>query len=236
MTRAIDSRAKAFRGVLFLLAVACSLVAVVAAQARNPTAAQKAAIAAALRREQGNVAIGAVVLSSADPGYASLSWGFANGGLSARNNSLLALTGGQWKVLWTREVEQPADGACMVVPAPVAHDLLNVSCPPPAKLHARTATPAQQALIHKGFVASKMTPYARTSTGLAHICVSALDPSWAAAAATFSSGGSVYIWFKHGTTWTPAFESLIQTGSPPPASIVLSLASCVGYNPADFGG
>ena len=30
------------------------------------------------------------------------------------------------------------------------------------------------------------------------------------------------------------FESLLQQTPLPPASVVLSLASCVGYNPADY--
>ncbi len=218
------------------LVLAAALAAGGAAAARSPTPTQKAAITAALRSQQGEVSIQAIIVSTANPGYASMNWGFANGGRSAQNNSLFMLAGGNWKVLWTRESEQPADGACVYVPAPVAHDLLHVTCPPAAKLHARAATSSEQTLMRKGFRSSSVTPYAKTSSGLSHACVSKLSPSWAAAVAGFSSGSSVYVWFKLGHGWKPAFESLIQRGPAPPPAVVLSLATCVGYNPADFGG
>ena len=217
-----------------LLAAALgTLLAGAAAAAHNPSPAQKAAIVAAFRREQGDVAIQAVVVSSANPGFASMNWGFANGGLSAYNNSVLALVGGKWRVLWTREAEQPADGACVHVPAAVAHELLDVSCPPAAKLHARAATAAEVAAFSKSFHSSTLTRYAKSSSGLGRVCVSKLDPAWAAAAASFPSGSSVYVWFRHRTV---AFESLVQAGAPPPPWVVLSLASCVGYNASEFGG
>jgi hypothetical protein len=223
-------RIRAGAAILTLLA---ALVVGGAAAARTPTPSQKAAIAAALRSEQGEVAIQKILVSTANPTFASIGWGFSNAGRAAQNNSVLALAGGKWKVLWTRESEQPADGACVYVPAPVAHDLLHVSCPPAAKLHAAAATAAQLAQLKAAFLRSKVTGYAKTSNGLSNVCVSKLDPTWAAALSTFSSGGKVYVWFKQGK---PAFESLMQLGNPPPPAIVLSLASCVGYNPADFGG
>ena len=223
-------RVKAGAAVLTVLA---ALIVGGAAAARNPTASQKAALTAALKNQQGEVAIGKILVSSANPSFASLSWGFANGGRSAVNDSVLGLTAGQWKVLWTRESEQPADGACVYVPAPVARDLLQVSCPPAAKLHASVATSAQAAALKLAFTKSRVTSYAKSSSGLSHVCVSKLDPSWASAQAAFSSGATVYVWFKSGK---PAFESLMQATTPPPSPVVLSLASCVGYNPSDFGG
>jgi hypothetical protein len=219
-----------------VLVLAAALVAGAAAGARKPTPSQKAAITAALKREQGDVAIQTITVSTAKPGYASMNWGFANGGRSARNNSLFMLAGKSWKVVWTRQSEQPADGACIYVPAPVAHDLLHVTCPPAAKLHARDATAVEQKLMRSGFRSSAVTPYAKSSSGLTHACISKLSPAWAAAEADFPSGSSVYVWFKHGRGWKPVFESLIQRGAAPPPAVVLSLASCVGYNPAEFGG
>jgi hypothetical protein len=215
------------------MATLASLVVGAAAGARNPSPAQKAAIVAAFRGEQGNVAIQAVVVSSANPGFASMNWGFANGGLSAYHNSVLALEEGKWKVLWTRDSEQPADGACVYVPAAVARELLNVSCPPAAKLHARAATSAEVATLTNSFHSSRLIRYAASSSGLRRVCVSNLDPAWAAAVAGFPSGSSVYVWFRHGSA---TFESLVQSGAPPPPWVVLSLASCVGYNPSEFGG
>jgi hypothetical protein len=223
-------RIRAGAAALTLLA---ALVVGGAAAARTPTPSQKAAITAALRSEQGEVAIQKILVSTANPTFASIGWGFSNAGRAAQNNSVLALAGGKWKVLWTRESEQPADGACVYVPAPVAHDLLHVSCPPVAKLHATAATAAQLAQFKTTFLRSKVTAYAKTSNGLSNVCVSKLDPTWAAAQSTFSSGGRVYVWFKLGK---PVYESLMQLGNPPPPAVVLSLASCVGYNPSDFGG
>jgi hypothetical protein len=222
-------------GALALVVIA-ALVVGGAAAAVTPTPLQRTAIVQALRSEQGDVAIEKILISTSNPAYASLNWGFANGGLSSRNNSLLGRAGGSWKILWTRQAEQPADGACVYVPAPVAHDLLHVTCPPASKLHARATTSAEFALLRAGFLTSRLTPYSKTSTGLKHACVSKLNSHWAAAVAGSVSGSHTYVWFKQGKRWLPAFESLVEAGSPPPPAVVLSLASCVGYNPADFGG
>ena len=224
-------RAKAGAAVLVL---AAALAVGAAAAARTPTRAQKAAIVAALRSEQGDVAIQRVLVSSTDPGFAAMNWGFANGGISALHSSLLARSRGSWKVVWTRDQQQPADGACLFAPAPVVRDLFAIGCPPAADLHARAATSAELGLIDAGFQSSVLTPYARTSTGLKRVCVSDADPSWAAGLAGFPSGSFVYVFFKHGRGWRPVFDSLLQQGTPPPAGVVLSLASCVGYNPADY--
>jgi hypothetical protein len=222
-------------GALTLVAVAALAVGGATA-AVTPTASQRTAIVQALRSEQGDVAIQRILISTSNPAYASMNWGFATGGLSSRNNSLLGRIGGTWKVLWTRQSEQPADGACVYVPAPVARDLLHVICPPAAKLHARSATSAELAGLKVGFLNSRLTPYSKTSTGLTHACISKLDARWAGAVSSSVSGSRTFIWFKQGARWAPVFESLVQSGSPPPPAVVLSLASCVGYNPADFGG
>jgi hypothetical protein len=222
---------KAGAAVLVLVA---ALAAGGAAAARTPTPAQKAAIVAAMRSEQGNVAIQKVLVSTANPSFASMNWGFANNGFSAYHSSLLGMTKGAWKVLWTRDVQAPADGACVYAPASVARDLFDVSCPPPAALHARMATKVERKGILKGFHSSELTPYAKTAISLTPLCVSRVNPSWAGGLASFESGSTVYIFFRHTRVWKPVFESLLQQTPLPPHSIVLSLASCVGYNPADY--
>ena len=227
--------AGAFLLVLLAAVTAGSVAAASAvAAAGTPTRAQKAAILAAFRSEQGNVAIQKILISSTDPGYALMSWGFSTGGITALHNSLLARSGRTWKVLWTRDLEEPADGACVYVPAPVARDLLNVSCPPPAKLRARAASAGERRQIAASFRSSPLTPYAKSATALRHVCVSSAHPSWAAGVASFPSGDSVYVFFRHAKTWAPAFESVLQQGVRPPEGVVLSLASCVGYDPADY--
>jgi len=229
-------RARAGAAILVLsVALLAALVVSAGAVARTPTAAQKSAIVTAFRHEQGDVTIQRIFVSSADPSYASMDWGFANGGLSAHNNSVLSRSGGTWKIVWTREIEEPADGVCVYVPAAVARDLLGVSCPPAAVLHARTATATELAQMKRSFLHSKVTPYAKTST-LSEACVSKLNPHWAAAVSLSRvSGGTTFVWFELGKKWRPVFESFAQIGAPPPHKVMLSLASCVGYNPADFG-
>jgi hypothetical protein len=222
---------KAGASVLVLLA---ALAVSGVAAARTPTPAQKAAIVAAFRSQQGDVAIQKIQLSSTNPGFAMMNWGFAVRGMTAFHTSLMARSGKTWKVLWTRDVQDPANGACVYVPGPVARDLLGVNCPPPAKLRARAATVSERGLIGRGFRKSSLTPYAKSATSLSHVCVSNADPSWAAAVAAFPSGDSVYVFFRHGKRWAPAFESVLQQGTPPPSLVVLSLATCVGYDPAAF--
>ncbi len=225
------TRVKAGASVLVLLA-ALALSGV--AGARTPSPLQKAAIVAAFRSEEGNVAIQKIQLSSTNPGYAIMSWGFAVKGMTAFHTSLFARSGSTWKVLWTRDVQDPATGACVYVPGPVARDLLGVNCPPPAKLRARAATASERGLIARGFRSSKLTPYAKSATSLSHVCISNANPSWAGAVAAFPSGDSVYVFFRHTKRWAPAFESELQQGTRPPSGVVLSLATCVGYDPAAF--
>jgi hypothetical protein len=223
-------RARTVLTILFVALIVCA-----GAAARTPTASQKAAIVAAFRQQQGDVAIQKVFVSTTDPSYASMDWGFANGGMTAHNNSVLALSQGSWKVVWTREIEEPADGVCVYVPAAVARDLLDVSCPPAAVLHARTATASELAQMKRSFLHSRVTPYAKNST-LSEACISKLDPRWAAAVSLSRvSGGTTYVWFSLGKRWHPVFESFAQLGAVPPHQVMLSLASCVGYNPADYG-
>jgi hypothetical protein len=225
------TRVKAGAPLLVLLA---ALAVCGVAAARTPTPAQKAAILAAFRSQQGDVAIQKIQLSSTDPEYAILNWGFAVKGMTAFHTSLVARSEGTWKVLWTRDIQDPANGACVFVPGPVARDLLGVNCPPPEKLRAHAATGGERRLIARAFRTSSLTPYAKSATSLSRICVSNANSSWAGAVAGFPSGGSVYVFFRHGKRWAPAFESGLRQGTPPPSGVVLSLATCVGYDPAAF--
>ena len=84
-----------------VLAFVAALAAGGAAAARTPTPAQKAAITAAMRSEQGQVAIQKILISSVNPSFASMKWGFSNGGVSALHTSLLGLN--------RRRVEDPLD-------------------------------------------------------------------------------------------------------------------------------
>lgn len=213
-----------------VVVLGAALVAGGAAAARNPTPVQKQALIRALQTEQGDVAVKSISISTVNPGYASIHWGYR----TALNNSLFQLAGGSWKVLWTRESEAPADGACVYVPAQVARDLLRVTCPAEAALHARPATKAEAALLRTSFRASPVTPYSKTAKALSHVCISRLSPVWAGALAEFPDTSGV-VWFKRASIWKVVDETLFGRGTPPPPNVVLSLASCVGYNPAEFG-
>jgi hypothetical protein len=197
-----------------------------------PTHAQRVALLVSLRHEQGDVAVQTISVSKADSTYASIRWGFK----TATSDSLFHHTGGRWKVIWSRESERPADGACAFSPAKVVLELYGVKCPSEAALHGRTATDAEKVALEASFRSSKLTPYWRDTHQLANQCISRVDSTWAAATATFRSGAKGVIWFKHGTRWTVARETLLNGGTKPPPRIVLSLASCAGYSAAEYEG
>jgi hypothetical protein len=220
---------------LAALALTAAIACCAAAAAHPPAAAGRRALVQALRAAQGKVAIGSVAVSSVDPEYASIDWGLSSGGLSARDTSVLERAHGRWRIVWTRESEQPADGACAYLPGAVVRDLFGVGCPAAALLDARAASAAQLGALRAGFLASALTPYATASSGLSHACVSRLS-GWAAAVARFASGGSVTVFFREREGWRPVYESLRGDGALPPSRVVLSLASCVGFDPSDYGG
>jgi hypothetical protein len=197
-----------------------------------PTHAQRAALVTSLRSAQGDVAVQTISVSKAESSYATIRWGFK----TATSDSLFHHVSGRWKVIWSRESERPADGACAFSPANVVRELYGIKCPSGAALHARTATAAEQAALEASFRSSKLTPYWRDTHQLVNPCVSRVDSTWAAATATFSSGAKGVIWFKHGSTWAVARETLFGGGTRPPPRIVLSLASCAGYSAAEYEG
>ena len=208
------------------------LLLTVAAALAAPTHAQRAALVASLRHEQGDVAVQTISVSKADSTYATIRWGFK----TATNDSLFHHGGGRWKVIWTRESERPADGACTFSPAKVVRELYGVTCPSEAALHGRTATAAEQAALQASFRSSKLTPYWRDARPLTNMCISRVDSTRAAATATFRSGAKGVVWFKHASKWTVARETLLSGGTKPPPRIVLSLASCAGYSAAEYEG
>ena len=208
------------------------LLLVIAIAVAAPTQAQRSALVKALRSLEGSVAVQAVSVAPADPTYANVRWGFK----VAQSDSLFHHSGGRWKLIWTRQSERPADGACAYAPAQVVRQLYDISCPSAAALHARTATTAEKAALTAAFHASKLTPYSRDATGLVDGCVSRVDANWAAALAKFKSGTKGVVWFKRAGSWTVSAETLFGGGRLPPPRIVLSLASCAGYNAAEYTG
>ncbi|MEI8105335.1 MAG: hypothetical protein WCH31_05800 [Actinomycetes bacterium] len=212
-----------------LVTVALALPAV--GVARTPKPAERQALRNAFQAIQGNAAVQSIAVSRADSSYATLHWGYK----TALNDTLFHRTSGLWKELWTRDSSKPADGVCLSAPPKVVKELYAVACPSTKALRARAATAAEQGLLRHAFVTSSLTPYGKTATGFSRVCVSRLDGHWAAATATFSEA-QTYVWFRHMTSWKVVYETVIGRGSEPPSSIVLSLASCVGYNAAEYGG
>jgi hypothetical protein len=206
------------------------LTAVVALAAPSP--AQRTALLTGLHSLQGDVVVQSISVSKADSTYATIRWGYK----AATSDSLFHRAGGRWKLIWSRESERPADGACAYSPAQVVRELYRIACPPEAALHARKANDAELAALEATFRSSKLTPYWRDARRLANPCISRLDSAWAAATATFRSGSKGVIWFKHGGTWKVARETLFGGGTLPPPRIVLSLASCVGYSAPEYEG
>ena len=224
---------KAGAAVLVLVA---ALAAGGAAAARTPTPSQKAAIVAAMRSEQGNVAIQKILVSTANPSFASMNWGFANNGLSALHSSLLGRRQGRVEgALDARprgarrrrlRLRARAGGA-----RPASRGLPAA----PRRSTPGTATRVERKGILAGFRSSDLTPVREEGArALATSASRGANRSWAGGVASFESGSTVYVFFQHTKGWQPVFESLLQQTPLPPAAIVLSLASCVGYNPADY--
>jgi hypothetical protein len=209
-----------------------SLLLTVVVALAVPTHAQRTALVSSLRHAQGDVAVQTVSVSKADSSYATIRWGFK----TATSDSLFHHASGRWKLIWSRESERLADGACAFSPAKVVRELYGVTCPSEAALHARTANVAERAALEASFRTSKLTPYWHDVHRLANPCISRIDAGWAAATATFRSGAKGVIWFKRAATWTVARETLFGGGTRPPARIVLSLASCVGYSAPEYEG
>jgi hypothetical protein len=152
---------------------------------------------------------------------------------------------GAWSVAYVFSVGQLADGGCAYVPASVMRDLFGITCPPERALHARRATVREQRAIRIAMLEDQLTrrfgnvplEHCRTNAKCKPgPCVSRLDSSWASAIMDFQTTSGV-VWFKRtGSVWRVADETSGERGVLPPHKIVLSLASCVGYNAAEYGG
>jgi hypothetical protein len=212
-----------------LVAVAAVVVVAGASAARPAKGTKRAQLVAALRQAQGQVGIQSVTLSTADSGYALVRWG-----AKGNENDLFRLERGKWTSVWRREFDRPADGACAYAPATVVRDLFRVACPPAKAVKAKVAPGTVSEQLLASLEKSELTPWWRDARFLRPACVSRLNANWAAALARFS-GSSAVIWFQHKGEWRPVYESVSGRGKLPPDSVVLSLASCVGYSAPDYG-
>lgn len=171
-------------------------------------------------------------MSTVDPAFADLRWAYS----STPNSEWVEVyrrSDAGWRFVWGRRAPEPGTGACAFVPAPVMRDLYALSCPGPRALRARRADGVERGLLHAAFMSSPLPrPYAYR-TRLRSLCVSRLDPEWAAGRTLLRETAGV-VWFRRSDRWHVVYETLGELGMSPPNPIVLSLAACVGYNAAQF--
>jgi hypothetical protein len=210
-------------------ALCASWIAANAAAKRIPTPVEHKAIVAALVKIQGtHLSVQEVVVSTVDARYASVRWsqgtevtGFLHRGTRG------------WMTFWGNEPGAPFDGACAFAPRAVVADLYGVRCPSWAAVHGRVATRGERTQLVAALHRSALTrDYPRSS--VTRVCVSRADPRFAAAAIDLTST-EAFVWFRR-DPWRVAFETVSRRGTLPSPRIVLSLASCVGYNAAQYGG
>ena len=177
-----------------------------------------------------------VAVSSVEPGWGMVVFGV--GKLPADTQTVVVRRGGAaWTIAYAFNSNGPGDGACAFAPAAVVGDLLSIQCPPWPALHARHATPSELTLLRDAFRRSPLTRiYAQVKGGsFGGACISRLDAHWAAASVGFPDT-VVLMWFHRiEAGWTVVFENDTSHGTMPPRRIMLSLASCSGYNASGYG-
>jgi len=197
---------------------------------RPPTPAERRALAAGFTRLDLHLAGLPVWISSVDPRYAII--GDRQGG------TLWVRGRGGWTSPTDFSTGRGADGTCGFASAAVVRDLLQFVCPPWAATHARPATPAERAQLLAAFRSTPLTRglLAKLLEKLVRPCVSRLDPDTAAAGLQMSGGWGL-AWFRRTNgAWRSVYETVMPSGVHPSHAIVLSLASCVGYNAGQEGG
>jgi hypothetical protein len=203
--------------------------------ARHPTKAELKSLTASLSRQNGGVAVTLskklVSISTVLPGWAAV-----GSGRKPYAFSVFHRRGTQWVLVGdVVPPGKPFDGLCAYVPAPVVVDLFRIRCPPYRALHARRASLAVRkaltaALLADPFIRANGGPSSRVRVW--NLCVSRLDSHWAAANVAFPDTGLVSWLHQVAGRWHVFLSWRLPY---PPRAPVLSLASCVGYNAAEFG-
>jgi hypothetical protein len=200
---------------------------------RAPKPGERKAIVAAVVKVQGSsVRVRRVAVSTIDKRYATIRW--SEGPTTFEVTEILHRSIRGWTILWGRRRGEPSDGACAFAPSAIVVELYGVRCPSWVALHARVATPGEHAQLVKAFRQDALTRPYRTAARVTRTCVSRLDPRFAAAAIDLSSTGG-FVWFER-NPWRVVFETVASSGTLPSPKVVLSLASCVGYNAGQYGG
>lgn len=216
--------------------------------ARRPTPEERASLRTATRNFEGMPSpIKIALISTTNRAWARIQIGgsLSNSVGLSPNDILFHRKGRDWLVAYVFNVGQSSDGGCAYAPANVMKDLYSVSCPAERALHARRATAGEERSIRAAMLVDPLTRRFG-DVPLRHCrnnenckpgpCVSRLDPKWASAFMDFSSTSGV-VWLRRvGSSWRVEDETSGKRGVLPPHRIVLSLASCVGYNAAQYGG
>ncbi|MDX6451902.1 MAG: hypothetical protein QOH16_1951 [Gaiellaceae bacterium] len=212
-------------------AVLCaSWIATNAAAKRIATPVEHKAIVAAVVKAQGpHLSVEEVAVSTVDTRYVSVRW------MQGTEVTVFLHRGTRgWMILWGNEPGASFDGACSFAPPAVVADLYGGRCPSWAAVHGRVATPGERTQLVEALHRSALTRGYSRSGRVTRVCMSRADSRFAAAAIDLTSTEG-FVWFRR-APWRVAFETVSSRGSRPSPRVVLSLASCVGYNAAQYGG
>jgi hypothetical protein len=225
-----------------VLAAACLLIGVSAcdghksaANVRRPTPKEMRDLEATVRERNDGQSerLIATTVSLSDPTYASVhgASGFYY---------FFHRRGPSWATSYRRNAaatllenflvpKRSAIGACAFAPATVIHDLYRIKCPPERALHARRASARERSLLRATFLRSRAT----IGMHLERVCISRLDPSWAAAEAlSVDTGWTVWFHDVRGRWGTAKIDFKNPARYD---AVLLSLASCAGYSYSEFG-
>lgn len=218
-----------FLALALLIAAGSCVTAVDVCASRSPTPHE-------LRNIKARISISGesyIRISTVNSSYVAIYWGHQGGRQAAEIDQILS--GSRARFVYGFNPGQPRDGACAFAPATVVRDLLAVRCPTWRALHARAARATERDTIRAAFSRSPRTHRWAEHSRLIDICVSRLAPEWAAGDAAFPSTAGT-VWFRHQRRrWIPVYDTIDSQGALPPRAIVLSLASCTGYNAAEYG-
>lgn len=206
-----------------------------ALSARPPTKAELASIKRSLIRQNpggGAVTLPFVLISTAAPG-----WAVVGRNSNPHTFTVFHRKASLWRYVgWPMEPGQPLDGICAYVPTPVVVDLFHIHCPLYRALHARRAPPRMRKTLTAALLADTRI---RVLDGgdSSHVrvydaCISRLNPKWAGALVAFPDTGLVAWFHEIRGRWRVFLSWRLPY---PPHAPVLSLASCVNYDAAEFG-
>jgi hypothetical protein len=142
---------------------------------------------------------------------------------------------GRWRRVYHVWPPSSPHGACALAPRAVVRNLYGDECVMSWRaLHGRAATGRDAAVLQRLVLLEFGVTTVTRETKIHRPCISRLDLHWAAGLAEY---GVAPNWFKR---VRGRWRLVYAWGSSPgrnrtPRAIILSLGSCVGYWPSDFG-